>query len=325
MKAEQHYNERQSKQELGIPELVKRALMRDGWICRSTIIWSKPNPMPESVTDRCTKSHEYIFLLTKRAKYFYDADAIRETASESYQNDKRPVGVLRQRVNKNSKYPNEGQFKKQDQTGNPTYTGFNDRYAAKMARNGTNIPGHSGNFKADGTPICDGISRNARTVWTIATQPRPEAHFATFPDELPRRCIKAGTSARGCCPVCGAPWERVVEYDEPAKKGLTGKEQTEQNLKHGRFLEQRSTLPNGAAGNARANHTTGWQPTCTCGREDTVPCVVLDPFMGSGTVLEIARELKRSGIGIELNPAYIKIARERLRLNEQLPNNEEEQ
>jgi hypothetical protein len=78
-KAKQQTNERQAKQELGIPGMVKRALMRDGWICRSTIIWAKPNPMPESVTDRPTKAHEYLFLLTKRARYYYDADSIRES------------------------------------------------------------------------------------------------------------------------------------------------------------------------------------------------------------------------------------------------------
>lgn len=76
-------NSLQPKQEIGIPEMVKRALMEDGWICRQTIIWSKPNPMPESVTDRCTKAHEYIFLLTKSAKYFYDADAVKEPHTSS--------------------------------------------------------------------------------------------------------------------------------------------------------------------------------------------------------------------------------------------------
>jgi DNA modification methylase len=80
-KAEQLSNEMQSKQELGVPEMVKRALMRDGWICRSTIIWHKPNPMPESVTDRPTKAHEYIFLMSKSAKYYYDGEAVKENAT----------------------------------------------------------------------------------------------------------------------------------------------------------------------------------------------------------------------------------------------------
>ena len=102
-----------------------------GWYLRSDCIWHKPNPMPSSVEDRPTTSHGYIFLLTKSAKYFYDGEAIREPASQSYIDDKRPVGVLRQKVNKKSKYPDEGQFKKQDLTGNPTYTGFNERWKGK--------------------------------------------------------------------------------------------------------------------------------------------------------------------------------------------------
>jgi DNA modification methylase len=214
-----------TKDMIGIPWRVAFALQADGWYLRSDIIWNKPNPMPESVTDRPTKSHEYIFLLTKSAKYFYDDNAIREPISESYANDKRPNGVLRQRLYPNSKYvsdPNAPKQFKQDQTGNPTYTGFNKRWFKSESRD---------------------QSRNCRTVWTITTQARPEAHFATFPDEIPRRCISAGSK------------------------------------------------PND---------------------------IVLDPFGGSGTTGDIARELNRDAILIELNPEYIKIMQKRLRLNEQL-------
>ena len=166
------------------------------------------------------------------------------------------------------------------------------------------------------------FARNARTVWTITTQARPDAHFATFPDELPRRCIKAGTSERGCCPVCGAPWERVVE----CSGGTIGKSwhphenDAEKGMSQYVYGVQTGGLGHYAAksGNPYKRVSTGWQPTCTCGREDTLPCVVLDPFMGSGTVAEIARELNRSSIGIELSPAYIKIIRNRLQAHSQL-------
>jgi len=250
---------------VGIPWRVAFALQADGWYLRSDIIWSKPNPMPESVTDRPTKAHEYVFLMTKSARYYYDADAIKEPATTI---EERPFGCERARgyngkLNTDENAPAQFKHKnlqpdgqppqtmhlkramKQDLTGNPTYTGFNDRYAEKMARNGTNIPGHSGILKADGTPFCDGITRNARTVWTIPTQPTPEAHFATFPEALVEPCIKAGS-----------------------KQGDT----------------------------------------------------ILDPFGGSGTTAKVARDLKRDSIMIELNPAYIKIARGKLRLNEQLVN-----
>lgn len=330
------------KDMIGIPWRVAFALQADGWYLRSDIIWNKPNPMPESVTDRPTKSHEYIFLLTKKARYFYDADTIREPISESYANDKRPPGVIRQRFYPNSKYLTEDygseQFKpkhknlmedgqplqtmhlnrvlKQDLTGNPTYTGFNDRYAAKMARNGTNIPGHSGNFKADGTPICDGITRNARTVWTITTQARPEAHFATFPDEIPRRCIKAGTSEYGCCPKCGAPYQRIIE----ASGGTIGESwhPHENDAVTGQKLSEE--MHKISRDGTYKREQKGWQPGCKCPSEAPciAPCIVLDPFGGSGTTGEMARELKRDCILIELNPEYIKIMKNRLRLNEQL-------
>ena len=298
-----------AKDMMGMPWKVAFALQAVGWYLRSDIIWFKPNPMPESVTDRPTKSHEYIFLLTKSPRYFYDAEAIREPSSESYQNDSRPVGVLRQKVNKRSKYPDAGQFKKQDLTGNPTYTGFNERYKnrkqydSSQAGGGSNCVGHSGNLNG-----CDGTTRNARTVWTITTQARPEAHFATFPDELAETCIKAGTSEYGCCPKCGAPWKRIVE----ASGGTIGESWTDHS----------DDLTNGKIAGFRTpdykREFKGWQPGCKCNAGAPVPCVVLDPFMGSGTVAVVARNLNRSSVGCELNPAYVKIIKKRLDAGSQL-------
>jgi hypothetical protein len=198
---------------------------------------------------------------------------------------------------------------KQDQTGNPTYTGFNDRWKNRkqfdpsQAGGGSNVIGHSGNL--DG---CDGVTRNARTVWTITTQARPEAHFATFPDEIPRRCISAGTSERGCCPKCGKPWERVVEvtggtigesWHPHADDGVTG---------------QIGGMPT----KGYKREFKGWKPGCKCDAGEPVPCLVLDPFMGSGTVAVVARDLNRSSVGCELNPEYVKIIRARLQVDSQL-------
>jgi DNA modification methylase len=127
-------------------------LQADGWYLRSDIIWAKPNPMPESVTDRPTKSHEYLFLLSKAERYFYDADAIAEPGAEPDRT-------------------------RSDRFGGASWNGRQQHSEGGVSN------GHA--------------TRNARTVWTIATQPYPEAHFATFPEELPRRCILAG------CPVGG--------------------------------------------------------------------------------------------------------------------------
>ena len=303
-----------AKDMIGIPWRVAFALQADGWYLRSDIIWSKPNPMPESVTDRPTKSHEYIFLLTKSARYFYDADGIREQNADPTQNNNREVlrGVycsLYTQLNTcYTSFKVEKKENKQDQTGNPTYTGFNERYKNRKqydsshAGGGSNVIGHSGNL--DG---CDGITRNARTVWTITTQARPEAHFATFPDEIPRRCIKAGTSEYGCCPKCGAPYQRIVE----ASGGVIGAS----------WHPHENDEVTGQVGFKSVGYKRefkGWKPGCKCEAGDPIPCVALDPFMGSGTVAVIARELNRSSIGCELNPEYVKIIRKRLQADSQL-------
>ena len=139
----------------GIPWRVAFALRGDGWYLRQDIIWQKPNPMPESVTDRCTKSHEYIFLLTKSHHYFYDADSIREpynTANETPRSEK--------------------------------FYGLRNKAVEDGMKIQTALP-QSRRYTHDG--------RNKRSVWTISTKPYKEAHFAVFPPELPEICIKAGS------------------------------------------------------------------------------------------------------------------------------------
>ena len=206
--------------------------------------------MPESVTDRPTKAHEYIFLLSKSAKYFYDCDAVREkhdaTRAEKFKNP------ARQRE------------------------GFN------IQRSGGDGMGYNAN------------GRNRRTVWTVSTIPYAGAHFATFPPSLIKPCIMAGTSEKGKCPKCGSAWERQTEKPE----------------------------------------SIVWSPTCNCGTEHPipqkeidadptllddfeiephrpVPCVVLDPFMGSGTTGMVAQDIGRKWIGFELNEDYAELIKKR--------------
>jgi DNA modification methylase len=141
---------------VGIPWRVAFALQADGWYLRSDIIWSKPNPMPESVRDRPTKSHEYIFLLSKAERYYFDADAVSEPA---------------------------------------TYAGkvvtLGEKSLSRGQANGAGIA-PSGNGTAESVTVAD--TRNIRSVWPIATQPYSGAHFATFPEEIPTRCILAGSA-----------------------------------------------------------------------------------------------------------------------------------
>lgn len=158
-----------------LPARVALALQEDGWWIRSEIVWHKPNPMPESAKDRPTSAHEKIFLLTKSARYFYDGDAIREPASF--------LG------------PNAP-----DSIASPHGQGFTRRAAkghAKGFRGGSYVDGAPGPRQRSGNTTETPSTRNARNVWSIVTVPCADAHFATFPPELARRCIAAGSPARG--------------------------------------------------------------------------------------------------------------------------------
>jgi DNA modification methylase len=152
---------------VGIPWMVAFALRADGWYLRSDIIWAKPNPMPESVTDRPTKAHEYVFLMSKAARYWYDGDAVKERSAEAdrVQSDKR----LSMRQN---------------------------RGVVSVAGLGQSSKGVDGGAEPTHT-MSSGMTVNRRTVWTIATQPYPEAHFATYPEKLVEPCVLAGCPAGG--------------------------------------------------------------------------------------------------------------------------------
>ena len=208
---------------VGIPWRVAFALQADGWYLRSDIIWHKPNPMPESVTDRPTKAHEYVFLLSKSERYYYDAEAIQEP---SLLHEHGRTDMAMKGIRTGAAYVGQGlqdnsvkQKKTDKQSGHGRrHAGFNDRWDAM-----------------EQAEQCSGM-RNKRTVWTVATSPYAEAHFATFPPKLIEPCILAG------CPSGG---------------------------------------------------------------------LVLDPFAGSGTTIQVAQQLGRQGVGIELNPAYITLAEAR--------------
>jgi DNA modification methylase len=262
---------------VGAPWLLAFALRADGWYLRSDTIWARPNPMPESVTDRPTKSHSYVFLLTKSARYMYDADAIRDPQSEL------TVAMYGHREN-----------------GAQERTGLTDdaREAAMAKTARPSAEGRWQNVQPDGR-------RNARSVWQIATEPTPFAHFATFPQALVERCILAGTSERGACSVCGAPWRRVTER---ATVGAQATNNAREDDPHGGRHDR-----TGFAGQAVPHVTTvGWEASCPHVDAPVKPCVVLDPFMGSGTTALVARRLGRHAVGVELNVEYLAIAATRL-------------
>jgi DNA modification methylase len=183
---------------VGIPWTLAFALRADGWYLRQDIIWAKPNPMPESVTDRCAKSHEYLFLLTKSARYYFDNEAIKEPANPKYE----------------SRYN----------------SGFGGKKNEKLAESGFGLTKPIGSRDYSG-------KRNKRDVWTINAKPFAGAHFAVMPEALVEPCILAGS-----------------------KEGDT----------------------------------------------------VLDPFAGSGTVGVVALRHNRDFVGVEINPEYAELARQRI-------------
>ena len=247
------------KDMMGLPWRLAFALQADGWWLRSDIIWHKPNPMPSSVTDRPTSSHEYMFLLSPSQKYFYDADAVREKAVSSHG------------------------------SGN----GYKRSCRISIAGRGSD------------EPYTPQEHRNLRDVWTIPTQPLSAAHFATFPPKLVEPCIKAGSSEKGRCPACGAPWRRIVE----ATGGTIGAAY----LDHDADLISGNQPQQPAWSDGTYKRTTkGWEPTCECPEAPPVPCKVLDPFGGAGTVGLVADRLGRDSTLLELNPEYAELARKRL-------------
>jgi DNA modification methylase len=432
---------------VSIPWRVAFALQADGWYLRSDIIWAKPNPMPESVTDRPTKAHEMVFLLTKSPRYFFDAEAVREGVSETRvveaTNGDHDALVFGQNLGPEATHSALGDgvrlataildlAKRQDQRGLLAFdsqireqeanggTGFpvigvpiirraaseatrftngdvsakeflkqmnglcvalpdgddlkeawrfalgnighidpnsdrpvaiNDpgkvgqlkfrhdqhptRTSVPLSRKkeyaAANIPGQSAHGytrRDDGlTSMAPNGSRNIRSVWTIATSPFPEAHFATFPPtfppELASRCIKAGTSEKGCCAECGTPWERVVE-----RSGYNG-ERADDSIYTGAAYRTPQSGHRGPKSDfgLSMTTTTDWRPGCQCRDRPALPtpleilepafqrdrCVVLDPFFGAGTVGLVAESLGRKWIGIELNPAYVAMADRRIR------------
>lgn len=240
-----------------IPHRVAIAAQLDGWWVRSMIVWTKPNPMPESCTDRPTDAYEHIIMLTKSRKYFWDATAVREKTTGGAHHPG---------------YGNGGPKAVEREKTESTFIGWAEATRQRF-------------------PF-----RNLRNVWSFATQPYKGAHFATFPEELPRRCILAATSERGACAECGTPWERILEKIPGEVESFNGSSFTK-----GKTFAAANALATVGAGERTAEvHTVGWKSVCDCKTKKTKPCVVLDPFGGSGTTARVAIELNRNAVSVDL-------------------------
>ncbi len=309
----------------GIPWRMAFALQADGWVLRSEVIWAKENPMPESVRDRPTKSHEQLFLLAKGDSYYYDHEAVKEPANP---NDHGGVS--------GSQGAFGGKFSAVD--GGRMNRCFR---AVRSTRNRRDVWEHP-----DAFAVLEWLEQNRPEVikeyvaacgqsdaWWVASQPFPGAHFATFPPELIEPCVAASTSERGACPACGAPWERVV-----ARRADVGRVACEPGI-----------LVAVSEGDPDEVVTAGWRPVCGCydaeysrdfrrartsrrrrqqdasgswwtrvrkrpGRTwwTVMRCVVLDPFSGAGTTGVVAVRSGRFYVGIELSSVYAKMSSDRL-------------
>lgn len=333
---------------VGIPWRLAFALQADGWWLRQEIIWSKPNPMPESVTDRCTKAHEHLFLLTKAERYYFDQDAILEDTSPNT-HARLSLDVQAQigsdRANAGNRRTGNMKAVTRHGGGNRSHKGETAyregagehrtkeglvKFSAKMRKRAEAGSGIKNNDSMDAALAIMPLKRNKRSVWTVATEPFSEAHFATFPPKLIEPCILAGTSEKGSCTSCGAPLERRkvrhcekcgAEVAQQAKScGACGHVR---NWKAGRTAKRElvaddwSTpgrgvprLPGGFSSNS---FEAGWGQTCACHPTPSVPCTVLDPFGGAGTTGLVADRLGRNAILIELSEQYTDMARRRIR------------
>jgi DNA modification methylase len=277
-----------SKDLIGIPWMLAFALRADGWYLRQDIIWAKPNPMPESVKDRCTKAHEYVFLLSKSPHYYYDYKAIAEPQKDI---------SIRRAYSKNN---------------------IDKRKDANIENLGYSISGKAqdATYQKLREEIENGNipTRNRRSVWTIPTSHYRGAHFATYPPELIEPCILAGCPEL-ICSKCGAPWVRDLERED--KRHWTERNEYSKDGKY-EFEYLKTKSPNQAGRNdAQASYKSpkfidhGLKPTCNCGAEP-ISGVVFDPFAGSGTTVAVANSLGRRGIGVDLSYNYLQLAQERV-------------
>lgn len=267
---------------VGIPWRVGLALQADGFWLRNDDLWIKINTVPESPQDRCTLGHEYILMLAIARKYFWDFDAVMERQSDEERNRR---------------------LREQSRDLDTVY---------KLKRDSETLlppPGKNGalrNVKARYVLAMEG-RRRRRTAWILPSSPYAGDHPATFPEELARICILAGTSEKGVCPKCGAPWRPIFKKKKVYgnwNPGPGSNDTMKPNAMKPEFKHNDEYAP---------PEKVGWKPHCKCGWEGPLDRpIVLDPFMGSGTTALAALRLNRRFVGIDLSQKYIEEAERRI-------------
>lgn len=283
-----------AKNMAGIPWRLAFALQDDGWLLRSDCVWRKPSGLPEGVSDRPARNHEYVFLLSKAGRYFYDRDGVRQPHAEA------TLGFLGRETQARA----YGRVESQDPSGRVGSGGW-----------GASAE-HAGAVRRP-----DPRGATLRTVWTISSDCYEGEHTAPMPVALASLAIQAGTSDGQCCAACGRPLQRIVELGEPdieLQRACGGDKNGEY---HGE--DRKGYAIKGAHGGAvakarilsrlRKRTTVGWRRACQCPEgAGTRPALVLDPFGGSGTTALAASRLGRDSVLIELNPASAREAERRI-------------
>lgn len=277
---------------VGMPWALAFALRADGWWLRSGIPWLKRSSMPESTNDRPASALEYMFLLTKSSRYFFDMDAIKIKSSGqngSAANFARETKdhIIPKQSNPQHRLDRE---KTQD-TGTRNFRNTDLFFESLKEPYGMIFAGDE----------MVGIDRNPQAM--------KEAHFATFPEKLIEPCILAGTSEKGCCVECGGPWERIIEKADPDRRDVKSDYPHKQTIATSKYKHD---------SDGPVSKTTGWKPSCECLSDDpldgidgprapfdTKPCAVLDPFGGAMTSAIVAHRHGRKFIMIELSKEYI--------------------
>lgn len=263
---------------IGMPWRLALALQADGWYLRQDIIWHKPAPMPSSCKDRPTTAHEYIFLLSKKERYYYDFVAIMEPVTGNAHPRGRGVN------------PKAENIPSGWQTGPGSHRGLIGRYPR---------PKQNESFSAAVTELVS--HRNKRSVWTIQSRGFKGAHYATFSPELIEPAILAGTSAGGCCRGCGKPYKRLLGPAQPAAGRPSRNKERKQRENFGGLEGDHRHQAFGVPWEPNFRPTLGWAPTCGCDAAGPpVPCIILDPFAGSNTTGMVAEKFGRRWIACDM-------------------------
>ena len=285
---------------VGIPWRVALALQADGWWLRNAIIWHKVNAMPSPVQDRFSCTYEHVFLLSKSAHYFFDLDAVR--VPHTY-----------------GEYGADGGFRPAQQWLSE------DGGDHKMDSVDEHLGTSAAPPRKSGRGSYHPGGKNPGDVYSLPTQPFAGSHFACFPEALPERCIRAGTSEHGVCSVCSSPWVRESSREDKQGNSTPGggpkAEESQESreaggvgrLDGGRRSVAGSTFHNNPRKRAIPDRKMGgWSPTCHCAA-GLSRAVVLDPFSGSATTGRVSVRLGRDYVGVDLNESYLSMAIARVR------------